>query len=598
MENENLNKDQKVKQKSKRTDVFKKSGSSRVIASASWTILMAVIGAIMLFIYQVIAGNYYGESGGLSYFSVTAAILAISTAISIGTGQAFIKIGKERYTIDGIEKGNIKIIQMSKINMLFGLIITGVVLIISVFNFTDPVFFIILIGASSGILITYIKDILGNMLGTLNRFDMLAIVGGIYGVIVCIFGFLIISLNLPPQFLAFIPTIMIIIMLALSIFFYNKIKTVSFKDLFFSLKKFPIEKRFAKHYIIYGIECTISNLVVFGIFSHIVLIMTFICYNYWGTFLGITTGVLNMTQILTLIDSFVFIEVALIFFSDPLNVEVSEAYAKKDYITMEKSINAVGRIGIIIALPISLAMTIMAPQLIKMFALGSVSKGSPPILDPSLFFQAWLTLSITSFGQAFYGLACIFGAALIGAGKAKKAAMGFGISAVLLFLSTPALIFLVGIIDDYFPIFGVSTYSLIGTGFAFLLSGIFVLPYLARATKTALKIKYDLRVKRLIPCLIILAIYLILIPIDSGASFLLNYFPTLGFDLLKLILLTIFLLIGTLISGISLCFFGVIGKGDGNILRDTFASFKMGILAKIIIKIGKFIYYLNPMNPK
>ena len=95
MENENLNKDQKVKQKSKRTDVFKKSGSSRVIASASWTILIAVIGAIMLFIYQVIAGNYYGESGGLSYFSVTAAILAISTAISVGTGQAFIKIGKE-----------------------------------------------------------------------------------------------------------------------------------------------------------------------------------------------------------------------------------------------------------------------------------------------------------------------------------------------------------------------------------------------------------------------------------------------------------------------------------------------------------------------
>ena len=581
-----------------RTDVFKEAGSSRVVASASWTILMAIVGAIMLFIYQVYAGNAYGETGGLSYFSISGAILTLAIAISIGGGQAFIKFAKEKYTVDGIEKGKDIIVQMSKINMILGIIISIIMFIIAFINISDPIFFIILLGAASGIFISFLRDILVNMFGILNRFDMSAVIGGLYGVIVCIFGFMVIFLNIPAEFLAFIPTIMISLMMIIAIYFYKQIKTVGFKDLFFAFKKYPIKKKFARKYLIYSIECAISNLVVFGIFSHIVLLMTFLSYNYWGHLLDFSVSVLNMTQILTLVDSFVFIEVAIIFFSGPLNVEVSEAYAKNDHDTMEKSINAVGRVGLIVALPISLAMVILAPDLILFFARGSVSVGSPAVLSDSLFLQTWMTLAITSFGQAFYGLACIYGSALIGSGKAKQAALGFGLAALILLITTPIFIFLLGSIDNFLPIFGVNTYSLIGTGISFLLSGLFILPYLAYKTKKLLTIKYDLRIKQMIICLMIFGVFLFFAPIEFNALLLQSLLPFIGFEILQLLSLILFLFIGILLIFITFCFFGVVGSGDGKLIKDTLDSFKLGWIANIFIKIGKFFYRLNPLNKK
>lgn len=214
------------KEVNKRTRIFREAGSSRVVASASWTILMAIIGAIMLFIYQVIAGNYYGETSGLSYFSVAGSILSLAAALSVGCSQAFIKIAKEKYTIDGIEKANKYIIQMSKINMILGFIISIVMFIIAFININDPAFFIILLGASSAIFIVYIRDLLTDMMASLNRFDLSSIIGGIYGVVVCVFGFVIIILKLPAQSLSFVPAIMMLLMVILAIYFYNKIKTV------------------------------------------------------------------------------------------------------------------------------------------------------------------------------------------------------------------------------------------------------------------------------------------------------------------------------------------------------------------------------------
>ena len=54
---------EEVPKKKSRTDVFNEAGSSRAVASASWTILMAIIGAIMLFVYQIYVGFVYGEGG-------------------------------------------------------------------------------------------------------------------------------------------------------------------------------------------------------------------------------------------------------------------------------------------------------------------------------------------------------------------------------------------------------------------------------------------------------------------------------------------------------------------------------------------------------
>ncbi|NVM55833.1 MAG: hypothetical protein HWN66_19190, partial [Candidatus Helarchaeota archaeon] len=278
--------------KKSRIDVFKKPGASRAVASASWTILMATIGAIMLFVYQIYIGFVYGE-GGLSYITITGAIFALTTAFSSGSGAAFIKLAKEAYTIDE-EKGKTRAVQMAKTNLIIGLISNIALFILAFLVISDPLLFIMMIGAASAILIAFIRDIFLQMFAIINRFDMASIVGGLYGVIVFVYGFVIIFLGLPPQALVFGILFMILIMLGISIFFYHRIKHkvgLGFKDLFLPSKQYPLDKTFAKTYLKYGILTTLSNLVIFGIFTHIVLLMAFLCYNWAGAALGLTADV-------------------------------------------------------------------------------------------------------------------------------------------------------------------------------------------------------------------------------------------------------------------------------------------------------------------
>ena len=265
---------------------------------------------------------------------------------------------------------------------------------------------------------------------------------------------------------------------------------------------------------------------------------------------------------------------------------------------MESSINAVGKIGLVIAIPISLAMMVLARPLLLVLAQGSVSTGDPPIVTEALLFQGWATMALTALGQAFYGLACIYGAALIGSGAAKRSAIGFGIAAIILFIATPAFIFLFGMLGGVLPLFGTNTYSLIGAGLSFLISGIFVLPYLARATRRHLHITYDLRIKRLLVCMTILGFFLIFAPVNPYAQFLQSFLPSLSVEILQILSLLTFILLGGLLCIILYCFFGVFGKGDGKIIQDTFNSFNLGWLARFLRKIGRFFYKLNPFNPK
>ena len=589
------------KEKKSRIEIFEEPGSSRAVASASWTIFTAIIGAIMLFVYQIYVGFVYGE-GGLSYITVTGSIFALTVAISTGSGGAFIKLAKESYTIDE-EKGKYRAVQMAKTNLIIGLMANIALFILAFIVISDPLLFIMMIGAASAIFLSFMRDIFTNMFSIMNRFDMASIVGGLYGVIYCVYGLIVILLGLPPQALVFGILFMTLIMLGLSIYFYNRIKHkagLGLKDLFLPSKQYPLKKEFAKTYLSYGVLTTLSNLVVFGIFTHIVLLMAFLCYNWAGAALGLSGDitVIKMTDLLSIIDSFVFIEVAIIMFSGPLNVEIAEAYIKKDQQSIESSINAIGKVGLMLAMPISVAMVVFAVPFLRYLGTGYVSTTGS--INEALLFQGWITFAITAFGQAFYGLAVLFGAALIGSGEAKKSAIGFGAGALMLFIITPLMIFLFGFIDDLFPAFGLHSYSLIGTGVAFLISGIFVLPYLARATRQHLKIKYDLRIKRLIICMTVLGLFLVfaaLVIVEPFAIFLQSFLP-LSLEILQIISLLTFILIGFILCIICYCFFGVAGKGDGKLLQDAFDSFNLGWLARFMRKIGRFFYELNPLNPK
>ena len=578
----------------KRTDVFKKAGSARVIASGSWTIMMAIIGAIMLFIYTVIGGNYYGETGELSYFSITAAFIAVAAAPSAGFAQAYIKESKQAFTRSP-EEGKKRSIQMSRVNILIGLGMTIIFLVAAILMIgIDPIIFLILIGTGLTIMVIYTRDILGDMLSVFNRFDMVSIIGGLYGVILAGAGFTVIIFRIPAQFLVFIPVLMYMVMLILSYIFYNKIKSFNAKELFIPSKEYPLESDYVKKYTEYGILTTISNLPNFGIFAHISIIMVYFSYSFIPIFLGPGITILNMTQLITLIDSFVFIEVAIFLFAGPLNVEVAEAYEKKDHDTIEESVNAMGKIAFVLALPIATGLAVFSPYLMRFFAFGSISHGG--VIDHNLFFQGWMTFSLFAFGQTFYGLGTVFGAVLIGIGDAKKSAIAYGAAALLILVSTPLCILLFNVLGLFIPILWTQHYSLIGAGVATLLGGIFVLLYIIREIQKSIDINYDLRIRKLIIVITILAIFFIFSPIQPLAIVFTYIIGDYGLS--EMISFIVFILIGFLLNIIMLCFFGVFGKGDGKLIQGTADSFNLHWLGVFLRKIGRYFYNLNPYNEK
>ena len=334
---------------------------------------------------------------------------------------------------------------------------------------------------------------------------------------------------------------------------------------------------------------TISNLPTFGIFAHISLIMVYFTYSFIPMiYLGPGITVLNMTQLITLIDSFVFIEVAIFLFAGPLNVEIAEAHEKNDIKTIEESVNAMGKIAFVLALPIAAAMAIFAPYLMRFFALGSISQAG--IIDNNLFVQGWMTFSFFSFGQAFYGLGTVFGAVLIGIGDAKKSAIAYGVAAILILISTPLCILLFYGLSLFFPILTASHYSLIGAGAAQVIGGLFVLLYIIREIQKSIKLNWDLRFKRLLICIIILSAFFIL-----ASMFFIQPLALLVGELISFVIIV---LIGLGINLFSLCFFGVFGKGDGKLVQGAADSFNLAWLGVFLRKIGRFFYNLNPMNDK
>lgn len=587
-----------------RTAVFKEAGSSRVVASGSWTIVMAIVGAVMLFIYTVFAGDYYGASGDLTYWSVTNGLLSIYVAISAGFGQAFVKYSKESFTRSP-EEGKKKSIQQAKINVLIALGCTIVSAILSMFLIFDRITFIIFLGTTFAIQAVYLTHIMTNMMGVYNRFDMGSIVGGLFGVVAAISGFVVIFLRIPSFFLSFVPVLMNGVMLGLGLYLLNKIKTFDIKELFLPSKKYPIEKEHLKKYGTYGVLTTLSSLAALGVLANISLIMVYFTYNFGSSFIDVGPGItaMKITQLMTLIDQFVFIEVAIIFFAGPLNVEIAEAWEKKDHKTIEESINSMGKLGFILALPISVAMMVLSPILLRLFASGSVSDVNS-IFTVNLFVQGWITFSMFSFGQAFYGLATIFGAALIGMGLAKKSAFGFGLSAILILLLTPVFILIFSFMGIFIPILGTHFYSLIGAGVATVIGGVVVLLHLAKETKKSFKINYDLKIVPIIITVTLVGFFLFFAPIELlGILFysILSPLP-LGLDIIQWLSLTlsliIFIFIGLILNMFLLCFTGALGRGDGKLVRGAFDSFKMHGLGVFICKVGLGIYKLNPLNKK
>lgn len=543
-----------VEQKGKRTDIFEEEGSSRAIVSGAYFFVFAVVGSVLLMVFNIIAtGN-----PGLEYYGETFVILNMFIAVGSGIYPMYVSRVKAKFVHDK-ERALYLASSYSKMILLLGVILTFLAVLLYFIVPSDLVK-VATLAAIPAILLGYIGGSFSQMVALVNRFDIAAFVSSLFGIVVFICGLLFINFGFEPVWFAYIPLIIGLVTTPLGLFFFFRVSPFKFKDLYTKGKLFGKENAiFLKE----GLYSTLTNLEGLGILGNTVFFITTLSlYAFYPDLehLGV--------HLITLIMTYAIIKVAIIFFSGPLNVEISEAVSKNNQKVVQETMNDLGRISGIIGLTLTTILCALAPHILKFLHASAFIEND--IFNSDLWVKTTYLLILATIGEACYGFSCLFGSALIGSGNAKYSAIVFG--------STLLLIIPLTTICVYF-------FDFLGAGLAIFISGLFLLPLMFVLVKKKLKVDFDLKVKNQIPYL---AIMLCLV----------FFFPMGAITGNELIDLGIILCVCILIIFIGIAFFGVMTPKDAKIIKDLTSSFNAAWVQWCVVKFGKFFYYLNPLHKR
>jgi len=552
------------KKKNEKRNILKEEGSSRAVLSGAYAFLFAIVGSITLWFFTVIAT----DNPGLAYFGMTGAIIGIFQVLGTGCGQSFLARVKTTLVDEGPEAAIIKASTYTKVLILIGVLMACIAFLLAIL-ISDPLIRMALLMAIPPVLISYSFGSLGGMLNVDNRFDLTSFVGCFFGIIVFIVGGLLIWFNADPVLFTIIHLCITINSVLLMIIFFIKFSPFKLKELYSKGTLFSEE---SSDFIKDSSFSTLTNLESIGLLGNLIIFLTAFFLSLWYPSVQILA-----VQILTIVMTYAIVKAAIIFFASPLNIEIAEATAKDNRDIIQNTITDIGRIAFLIGLILLTIVCAGSGIILKTLHLKIFLNNSGEI-NKSLLISSQVLLIMCAIGQSCYGFAALFGNALIGSGYAKYSAIVFGITLIIAIILTPIFVFLFGFI---------------GAGIAMLLTGLFVLPYMLIEVKRKMNIKLNFRVLNHIPYLTIVFLLIFFYPLERVL-----YHITTGQDLTAG-LIGVVMLIGIVLAfiiGIPFC--GVMGPGDGKLIRDITQSFNAEWLGNFAIKMGRFFYYLNPFHKR
>ncbi|TKJ20734.1 MAG: hypothetical protein CEE43_11770 [Promethearchaeota archaeon Loki_b32] len=546
---------------------FEREGSSRVITSGSLYMFFSLINAGCIWIF-IILGT---RSDLLLYFGLTTAINGIISLIGIGISRYFIAEIKAAFIINE-ELGRIKATTYSKLLFLIGLGL-GSAMIATPFIFgfflTNLLLRECIFASGFSSFLIYGTFVFQIGLEIKNRYDIIAFTTIFNGIFILLFAFIFISYSLNPFWFAFYPFFNIITLILL-IYYFKRLAPYSIIEIFkASLRSRNMRKRVSpeiKDFIenhqvliylknsLYSMMTNIQNSkffedILFFIAAIYLAIFTDTSYQNFGL------------SLLTVLMAYGAVKSVILYYSAPLNIEIAEACVKECHETVEESINASTRISSILALGFLTAMIALSSELLFYLHRDLFIEGT--IFNSNLFLMAQILFILIITGQFIYGYSTLFGNALIGSGNPDLAAKGFGITLIIIAVTSPLFI--------YF-------YGIVGIGIVMLTSSLFLLPYILIQLKRKLNINYRFKLYRLFPNLVILFIILWMIPFNSAISLLIGI----------IISATIYLFLNP--------FFGVSVPEDLQMINDLFNTLKLKILGNIIVNTMKNTYNISPLN--
>ncbi|MFX0082360.1 MAG: polysaccharide biosynthesis C-terminal domain-containing protein [Candidatus Hodarchaeota archaeon] len=546
---------------------FEQEGSSRVITSGSLYMFFALINAGCIWVFIILGTGWEG----LKYFGLTTAINGIVGLIGIGISRYFIAEIKTAFIVNE-ELGRLKAATYSKILFLIGLILAlGMILISFISGFLQINQLLRECIFASGVttIFLYSNYIFQIGLEIKNRYDIIAFLSIFAGVFLLLWGYIFISFNISPFWFAFHP-LFNITTLFLFAFFFSKQAPYSIKEIIRSgLRTRTMKKRSSpdishlieEHQIllymknsVYSMLTNIQNSKFFEdilFFFAAFYLAIFSNPEYQGFGLSLLTVLMTYGAVKTVI----------LYYSAPLNIEIAEACAKESYETVEASINDSTRISSILALGFLTAMVSLSGELL--FYLHKdlfINEGS---FNTEIFIMARTLFILIILGQFIYGYSTLFGNALIGSGNANSAARGFLITIIIITGLSPIFIFLFGIL---------------GIGIVMLISAFFLLPYTILQLKRKLEVNYKIRMKRLLPNLLILFFILWFFPFNSIIS------------------LVFGIILGAIIYLLLNPFFGVSIPEDLQMINDLFNTLRLKIFGDLIVNAMRSTYNFSPLN--
>jgi len=527
-----------------------------VVAGGTWQILSGIFGGILVLVWVMLGGRESGFGpSGIEFFLIASAIGAILNSPSLGISQAYIKYVSEALAKDKEEARKIAS-KASGIILLIGvgiLVIFVLFILFGVNNLDDKISFSIV---AIAIPIMYMRDIVNNVSGALHRFDYIAIVNFVMMAVIFAGGMFFLAYLREARYTKYLASLILfstLLMFLAAIYFFKKCSPFSFR----SLMSEKIDRKFAREFSSYGIYCLLANIASFGITLQISIFLVKILSIQFLIFDRTLVGVYGVAA------SAAWVVMFITYMAFPLVPEVSRAKEVGDKKLLDLVVRSMVKFAFAVG-TIIIAIAVVFAELGLRIFMGKeyVALGGVP---PLIFAVA---------GMAFYAIASIFGAVMVGSGKAKFAGTVFGVATIILIVLTFPFAFLFGII---------------GPALALVVSGIFTLILLMWKTRKDLGVAFPMGAiirpaLAVIPPAIALNYYAPKIFVEGR---LLANLPLIAIAGIMLVLVYFFLLI----------FMGNYDSDDYKMIEDTCTSFGMRPIGVMTRKVLEAVHKLSPLAP-
>jgi O-antigen/teichoic acid export membrane protein len=550
-----------------------------VVAGGTWQILSGIFGGILVLVWVMLGGRESGFGpSGIEFFLIASAIGAILNSPSLGISQAYIKYVSEALAKDKEEARKIAS-KASGIILYIGvgiLVVFILFILFGVSNLDDKISFSIV---AIAIPIMYMRDIVNNVSGALHRFDYIAIVNFVMMAVIFAGGMFFLVYLREARYTKFLASLILfstLLMFFAAIYFFKKCSPFSFR----SLMGEKIDRKFAREFSSYGLFCLLANIASFGITLQISIFLVKILSIQFLIFDRTVVGVYGVAA------SAAWVVMFITFMAFPLVPEVSRAKEVGDKKLLDLVVRSMVKFAFAVGVLIIALAAVFAELGLRIFmgkgyvALGGVM---PLILAVS--------------GMVFYAISSIFGAVLVGSGKAKFAGLVFGIATIIMIILTFPLSMLpvpnvsVKLVATFIvPTFSLSPpLGIVGPALALLVSGIFTLIPLMWKTRKDLGVKYPMGAVirpalAVIPPAIALSYYAPKLFVEGR---LLANLPLIAIAGVMLVLVYFFLLI----------FMGNYDGDDYQMIEDTCTSFGLRPVGVMTRKVLEAVHKLSPLAP-